>query len=1018
MADDKIILKGVRVNNLQNIDLEIPRGKLVVITGISGSGKSSLAFDTLFAEGQRRFAESLSSYARQFLGRMSKPDVDLIEGIPPAIAIEQRVNIRNPRSTIATTTEIYDYLRMIYARIGKTISPVSGVEVKCHNASDVLRYIFDMDSSVSAQSFAQSSAETPAQSSAETSAQPSAEPSAEPPTQSSAEPPTQSSAQSPAETPAKAAGEGIAYILVDLGWGQRSDKVELMLSLKEEGFTRFLVDGKPERIESQMQKAADGDFSEEAYLLVDRFRTDCSREGLEWDDTKARALSSIETAFAKGNGRLLIWKDGVVSEFSERFEADGIVFRKPDEYLFSFNSPLGACPVCGGLGRIEGISEDLIVPDKSKSIYDGAIVCWRGEKMGWFKDQLIANAERNGIPIFEPWCNLSEEVRTKIWKGCPAEDEKHCIVGLEEFFEWVRKNRYKIQYRYLLSRYTGKTTCHSCGGSRLRKEAGYVKVGGKTISELMAMDVGKLIAFFENIELSESDRNIAGKAIDEVLTRLRYISDVGLSYLTLNRSSNSLSGGESQRINLVTALGSSLVGSMYILDEPSIGLHPRDTERLISVLKRLRDLGNTIVVVEHDEEIMRAADLLVDMGPKAGSEGGRVVFCGRLGDGVGPGKVVAAEKVVAPENSVAPENGAPSLTLQYLRGERPRYSRSKRTPNYFIKVEGAMEHNLKDIDVAFPLNTLTVVTGVSGSGKSSLVGDILYRAMFRHLNETGEAPGTFRALSGSLDRISQVEYVDQNPIGRSSRSNAVTYLKIYDDIRKLLSEQPYAKMNGYGPAHFSFNQEGGRCPECQGDGFVRIGMQFMADVTMTCEACGGKRFKPDILEVRYRGCNVDDILNMSVSEAIDFFSSDDNPYAQRITARLKTLVDVGLSYIKLGQSSSTLSGGESQRIKLAYYLSMTQNRDSVRPERILFIFDEPTTGLHFYDVEKLLRSFDVLLSKGHSIVVVEHNPDVIRAADWVLDLGPDAGDNGGELVFAGTPEELVAQGNTFTAKYL
>ena len=996
MADDKIILKGVRVNNLQNIDLEIPRGKLVVITGISGSGKSSLAFDTLFAEGQRRFAESLSSYARQFLGRMSKPDVDLIEGIPPAIAIEQRVNIRNPRSTIATTTEIYDYLRMIYARIGKTISPVSGVEVKCHNASDVLRYIFDTDSSASAQPFAQSSAEPPAQSSAE------------PPAQPSAETPTQSFAQSTAT----AAGEGIAYILVDLGWGQRSDKVELMLSLKEEGFTRFLVDGKPERIESQMQKAADGDFSEEAYLLVDRFRTDCSREGLEWDDTKARALSSIETAFAKGNGRLLVWKDGVVSEFSERFEADGIVFRKPDEYLFSFNSPLGACPVCGGLGRIEGISEDLIVPDKSKSIYDGAIVCWRGEKMGWFKDQLIANAERNGIPIFEPWCNLSEEVRTKIWKGCPAEDEKHCIVGLEEFFEWVRKNRYKIQYRYLLSRYTGKTTCHSCGGSRLRKEAGYVKVGGKTISELMAMDVGKLIAFFENIELSESDRNIAGKAIDEVLTRLRYISDVGLSYLTLNRSSNSLSGGESQRINLVTALGSSLVGSMYILDEPSIGLHPRDTERLISVLKRLRDLGNTIVVVEHDEEIMRAADLLVDMGPKAGSEGGRVVFCGRLGDGAGPGKVVA------PENSLAPESGAPSLTLQYLRGERPRYSRSKRTPNYFIKVEGAMEHNLKDIDVAFPLNTLTVVTGVSGSGKSSLVGDILYRAMFRHLNETGEAPGTFRALSGSLDRISQVEYVDQNPIGRSSRSNAVTYLKIYDDIRKLLSEQPYAKMNGYGPAHFSFNQEGGRCPECQGDGFVRIGMQFMADVTMTCEACGGKRFKPDILEVRYRGRNVDDILNMSVSEAIDFFSTDDNPYAQRITARLKTLVDVGLSYIKLGQSSSTLSGGESQRIKLAYYLSMTQNRDSVRPERILFIFDEPTTGLHFYDVEKLLRSFDVLLSKGHSIVVVEHNPDVIRAADWVLDLGPDAGDNGGELVFAGTPEELVAQGNTFTAKYL
>ena len=1011
MADDRIILRGVRVNNLQNIDLDIPRGKLVVVTGISGSGKSSLAFDTLFAEGQRRFAESLSSYARQFLGRMSKPDVDLIEGIPPAIAIEQRVNIRNPRSTIATTTEIYDYLRMIYARIGRTVSPVSGREVKCHNASDVLRYIFDSD--------------LPASGDGKISSAPGVSPASGDGNISSAP------GVSPASGDGKAAGEGVAYILVDLDWKRRSDKVELMLALKEEGFTRFLADGRPERIENQMQRAAEGDFCDEAYLLVDRFRLDCSREGLEWDDTKARALSSIETAFAKGDGRLLVWKNGTVEQFSERFEADGIVFRKPDEYLFSFNSPLGACPVCGGLGRIEGISEELIVPDKSKSIYDGAIVCWRGDKMGWFRDRLIANAESNGIPIFEPWCNLSEEARAKIWHGCHAEDEEHSIIGLDEFFEWVRKNRYKIQYRYLLSRYTGKTVCHACGGSRLRKEAGYVKLGGKTITELMAMDVEKLIAFFESLELSGSERMIAGKAIDEVLTRLRYISEVGLSYLCLNRSSNTLSGGESQRINLVTALGSSLVGSLYILDEPSIGLHPRDTERLIGVLKRLRDLGNTIVVVEHDEEIMRAADLLIDMGPKAGSEGGRVVFCGRL-DGIGDGTVNGTVDgtvngtvggLCADEDTVGKKDDSlqkplQSLTLQYLRGERRRYTRTKYKPNYFIRVEGAMEHNLKDIDVDFPLNALTVVTGVSGSGKSSLVGDILYKAMFRRLNDTGEMPGTFRALSGSLDRVTQVEYVDQNPIGRSSRSNAVTYLKIYDDIRKLLSEQPYARMNAYGPAHFSFNQEGGRCPECQGDGFVKIGMQFMADVTMTCEACCGKRFKPDILEVRYRGCNVDDILNMSVREAIEFFGADDNPLAKRITARLETLVDVGLSYLKLGQSSSTLSGGESQRIKLAYFLAMTQAQDSPRPGHILFIFDEPTTGLHFYDVEKLLRSFDALLSKGHSIVVVEHNPDVIRAADWVIDLGPDAGDRGGELVFAGTPEELVAQGNTFTAKYL
>lgn len=945
--EGNILIKGARVNNLKNIDLEIPRGKLVVVTGISGSGKSSLAFDTLFAEGQRRFAESLSSYARQFLGRMSKPDVDLIEGIPPAIAIEQRVNIRNPRSTIATTTEIYDFLRLVFARISRTYSPISGDEVKCHNANDVMAWLFEEGR------------------------------------------------------------EGVAYLLVDLDWQKRTDKVELMLSLKEEGYTRFLADGKPVRIENELQLAQEGNFHEEVWLLVDRVRMDCGREGQDWEDTRARVLASIETAFGKGDGALTVKTDTETKRFSTRFEADGMTFPQPDEYLFSFNSPLGACPVCGGLGKIIGISEDLVVPDKSKSIYDGAIACWRGDKMGWFRDQIILNAEANHIDVFKPWCNLSEETRRKIWEGCPGKTEETSIIGLNEFFQWVEKNRYKIQYKYMLTRYSGKTNCHACGGSRLRTEALYVKVGGKTIQELLSMNVEQMLAFFESLELTSSEAAIAGKSIEEITSRLHYIQDVGLGYLTLNRTSNTLSGGESQRINLVTALGSSLVGSLYILDEPSIGLHPRDTERLISVLKRLRDLGNTIVVVEHDEEIMRAADLLIDMGPKAGFAGGEVVFQGKL-----PGENGSVDGICNSEIEK-------SLTLQYLSGMRSRYKREKRKSNYGIVVEGALEHNLKDITVKFPLNTLTVVTGVSGSGKSSLVGDILYPALNRHINETGEAPGTFRRLSGNLDRIQQVEYVDQNPIGRSSRSNAVTYLKVYDDIRKLLSDQQYAKMNGYGPAHFSFNQEGGRCPECQGDGFVKIGMQFMADVTMLCEACQGRRFKPDILEVRYKGKNVDDILNMSVVEAVEFFSGQEDSAAKRIAQRLQPLVDVGLSYIKLGQSSSTLSGGESQRIKLAYFLSMTQDRDSARKSNsIMFIFDEPTTGLHFYDVEKLLKSFDALLAKGHSIVVVEHNPDVISAADWLIDLGPDAGDRGGELVYAGTPENIGKCRESFTARYI
>ena len=946
-AEGNIIIKKARVNNLKDITVEIPRNKLVVITGVSGSGKSSLAFDTLFAEGQRRFAESLSSYARQFLGRMVKPDVDLIEGIPPAIAIEQKVNIRNPRSTVATTTEIYDYLRILYARIGRTFSPVSGEEVKAQGVQDVLADIDD--------------------------------------------------------------GRPHAlYILADLHWDKRQDQVELMLSLKEEGYGRLFspADGSILQIEDVLQM--DGHYPSDLWLLVDRVKTDGTLD----EDLRTRLHSSIQNAFDKGNGDMALWEAGSAGDssaslgmtrFCSRFEKDGITFRKPDEYLFSFNSPLGACPVCGGLGKIVGISEDLVVPDKTKSIYDGAIACWRGEKMGWFKDLVIKNAEKYGLPIFEPYCKLTAEQKRILWESrsnFPAED---AICGINEFFEWVESNRYKIQYKYMLSRYSGRATCHACGGSRLRKEALYVKVGGKTIHELLSMTVEDLLKWIVMpgeagaSQLTETEKQIAGKVIEEIQYRLQCICDVGLGYLTLSRTMNTLSGGESQRVNLVTALGSSLVGSLYILDEPSIGLHPRDTDRLIAVLRRLRDIGNTVVVVEHDPEIIRAADHLIDLGPMAGVNGGEVVFEGSLG---------MTEKVVGRTER--------SLTLEYLSGIRKPYVREKNPWRYSIWVRGAMQNNLKDIDVQFPLNAFTVVTGVSGSGKSSLVGDILYPAMHRRLNETGDIPGTFKGLDGDLSRITRVEYVDQNPIGKSSRSNAVTYLKVWDEIRKLLSEQQFARINGFTPSFFSFNQEGGRCPDCQGDGFVKIGMQFMADVTMVCESCGGKRFKPEILEVRYQGKNVDDILNMSVEEAIAFFGAQKEDAAKSIAARLQPLVDVGLGYIKLGQPSSTLSGGESQRIKLAWFLSLSADAR----ERILFLFDEPTTGLHFFDVEKLLRAFDALLAKGHTVIVVEHNLDVIRSADWVIDLGPDAGDKGGEVVFAGTPEALAAKGGTFTADYL
>ena len=935
-AGENISIRGARVNNLKNISITIPRNRFTVITGVSGSGKSSLAFDTLFAEGQRRFAESLSSYARQFLGRMSKPDVDAIEGIPPAIAIEQKVNVRNPRSTVATVTEIYDYLRIIFARIGRTFSPISGEEVKCHGSNDVMAFL------------------------------------------------------------SSASGPFAAYLLADLRWDAREDKVELLLALKEKGYSRLYsaADGTL-RIDDVMADSEGDSFPEGLMLMVDRVKIDGEMDA----DLRTRLLSSISACFSEGLGKMYVVRDAgarpEMREFNNRFEADGMTFREPDEYMFSFNSPLGACPVCGGLGKVIGISEDLVIPDKALSIYDGAIACWRGEKMGWFREHLINVAGRYGIPVFEPYCNLSDEVKSMIWEGRKAETEEDSLIGLNEFFKWVESNKYKIQYKYLLSRFSGRTVCGECKGSRLRKDALYVKVGGKNIHELLKMTAGELLDFFRTLELTEYETSIVRKAVDEVVSRLQYVADVGLSYLTLDRACSTLSGGESQRISLVTALGSSLVGSMYILDEPSIGLHPRDTDRLIGVLKRLRDIGNTVVVVEHDEEIIKAADLLIDMGPLAGIDGGEVVFKG-----------VASE--------ASPEDVSRSLTLQYLTGARQRISREKRSWNYSVNVEGAMEHNLKGIDVSFPLGVLTVVSGVSGSGKSSLVGDILYPALFRRLNETGQQPGAFRKLSGNIDRISAVEYVDQNPIGRSSRSNAVTYLKVYDDIRKLFSEQQFARMNGFTPSFFSFNQDGGRCSECQGEGYVHIGMQFMADVTMLCEACGGKRFKPEILEVRYKGKNIDDVLNMSVEEAMDFFSSQPEPAARTIAAKLQPLADVGLSYIKLGQSSSTLSGGESQRIKLAYFLSMTDST----AKKIMFIFDEPTTGLHFHDVEKLVKAFDSLLDRGHTVVVVEHNLDVIRCADWLIELGPGAGDEGGSLVFAGTPEELARKKDTATSAYL
>ena len=919
---DNIFIKGARCNNLKNIDVEIPRGKFTVITGISGSGKSSLAFDTLYAEGHRRFAESLSSFARQFLGRLPKPAVDYITGIPPAIAVEQKINTANSRSTIATTTEIYNYLKLLFAKIGRTYSPVTGREVVCDSEKSVLDYMLTL--------------------------------------------------------PKGEYALIAAAIQVD-----EANATELFLALKEEGFTRMVSTstGDVFKIDDILSHKADPGDTASLALLVDRVRISDSSD----DDFTARSLDSLKTAFTRGGGH--IWC-GILPElrhFSNLFEADGISFDRPDENLFSFNSPLGACPVCGGFGKIVGIDENLVIPNPTLSVYDGAVACWRGEMMNYFKEELVQNAYKFDFPVFKPYNELSKAEKDLLWKG------NEYFTGIDGFFAWVEKNRYKIQFKYMLSRYSGKTTCRECGGSRLRKEALYVKIGGRDIAELMAMQIDALVDFFDNLKLEPYEEELAHMPLTEIRQRLQYIVDVGLGYLTLDRASNTLSGGESQRINLVKVIGNNLVGSMYVLDEPSVGLHSRDTQRLIAVLKKLRDLGNTVVVVEHDREIITAADYVIDIGPRAGLFGGEVVYQGPL-----------MPKVDWDTNK--------SLTLEYLAGRRKGYMPEKKhQPKYEIVVEGAGANNLKNIDVHFPLRCLVAVTGVSGSGKSSLVGDILYPALYRHINQLGNAPGAFKGLSGDLNKISQVEYVDQNPIGKSSRSNPVTYTKVYDDIRKLFSEQPYAKMNGYGHSHFSFNINGGRCPECQGEGVIRVEMQFMADVTMVCPSCGGKRFLPDILEVKYHGKSISDVLDMSVREAVEFFGSKDDAGAKRIADRLQPLMDVGLAYLKLGQSSSTLSGGESQRIKLASFLGKDNTSGP-----ILFIFDEPTTGLHFYDIEKLLRSFDALIQKGHSIIVVEHNLDIIRAADHIIELGPDAGDRGGQLIFQGTPEELLKQ-NTPTA---
>ena len=912
-----IIIKGARVNNLKNIDVEIPRNKLVVITGLSGSGKSSLAFDTLYAEGQRRYVESLSSYARQFLGRMSKPECDFIKGIPPAIAIEQKVSSRNPRSTVGTSTEIYEYLRLLYARVGRTFSPVSGQEVKKHSTEDIVNCMLRQP-------------------------------------------------------------EGTRYtvltpILLREG---RTLQQQLEIDLKQ-GFNRLEVNGEMVRIDEYQPK--DGDT---VFLLVDRMTVSGEK------DAVSRLTDSAETAMYEGDGACLLrfyQPDGTTSlyRFSTKFEADGITFEEPNDQMFSFNSPIGACPECEGFGRVVGIDEHLVIPNRSLSVYDGAVVCWRGEKMGEWKDMVIRGAEKAGFPIFTPYYQLTNEQRRMLWDGT------RYFEGINAFFKMLQENQYKIQYRVMLARYRGKTLCPKCHGTRLKPEAGYVRVGGRSISELVDLPITELKVFFDNLKLDKHDADIARRILIEINNRIRFLLDVGLGYLTLNRLSNSLSGGESQRINLATSLGSSLVGSLYILDEPSIGLHSRDTDKLIHVLRQLQQLGNTVVVVEHDEEVIRAADYIIDIGPKAGRLGGEVVYQGDMKD---------------------LQKDSNSYTVRYLLGEETiPVPESRRPWNQYIEITGARENNLKGVDVRFPLNVMTVVTGVSGSGKSTLVRDIFFRALKRELDECTDRPGEFASISGDLRNLRNVEFVDQNPIGKSSRSNPVTYIKAYDEIRKLWAEQPLAKQMGYTAGHFSFNSEGGRCEECKGEGTITVEMQFMADLVLECESCHGKRFKADTLEVKFHDVNIYDVLEMTVNQAIEFFTAHGQ---KKIVKRLQPLQDVGLGYIKLGQSSSTLSGGENQRVKLAYYLSME------KADPTLFIFDEPTTGLHFHDIRKLLEAFDALIRRGHSIVIIEHNMDVVKCADHVIDLGPEGGDKGGYIVATGTPEEVAACAASYTGQFL